>query len=70
MRRSYSQEPRKSSPETLVPGVVSVADCTADTTQPSGPTEPVVSSSDAQEAKSSCPVHDQHLPERFKDYEL
>ena len=70
MRKSHSQDPTKSNPEILVPGVVLEADCTTDTTQPSSPTKPVVSLSDAQKAKPSHPVRDRRLPECFKDYEL
>ena len=70
MQKSHSQDPTKSNPEILVPRVAQEADCTTEATQPSGPAKPVVSSSDAQEAKPSRPVRDQRLPERFKDYEL
>ena len=56
MQKSHSQDPTKSNPEILVPGAAQEADCTTDTTQPSGPTNAVVSSSDVQEAKPS--VHD------------
>ena len=58
MWRCHSQDPTKSNPEILVPGVVQEADYTTDATQPSGPTKPVVSSSDAQEPKSPRPVCD------------
>ena len=70
MQRSHSTDPTKSNPEIAVPGVVPGTDCTTDATQPSGPPKPVVSSTDAQEAKPSRPVRDRLLPERFKDYEL
>ena len=68
--RSPRQDPTKSNLEIVVQGVAQEADCTTEATQPSGPAKPVVSSSDAQEAKPSRPVRDQRLPERFKDYEL
>ena len=70
MQRSHSADPTKSNPEIVVPGVVPGTDCTTDATQLSGPPKPVVSSTDAQEAKPSRPVRDRRLPERFKDYEL
>lgn len=59
--RSHSQEPTKSNPETTRSGARGV--CTTDATQQSGATEPVMSSSDAQEAKPSRPVRDRRLPE-------
>lgn len=68
VRKNHNQEPTISNPEILVPGVL--PDCTTDTTQPSGPANPVVSSPDTQEAKLSRPVRNPRLPERFKDYEL
>ena len=68
VRKNYNQDPTISNPEILVPGVL--PDCTTDTTQPSGPAEPVVSSPDTQEAKLSRPVRNRRLLERFKDYEL
>ena len=70
MQRSHSTDPTKSNPEIVVPGVVPGTDCTTDATQLSGPPKPVVSSTDAQEAKPSRPVRDRRLPERLKDYEL
>ena len=68
VRKDHNQDPTISNPEILVLGVL--PDCTTDTTQPSGPAEPVVSSPDTQEAKLSRPVRNCRLPERFKDYEL
>ena len=68
VRKNHNQDPTISNPEILVPGVL--PDCTTDTTQPSGPAEPVVSSPDTQEAKLSRPVRNRRLPECFKDYEL
>ena len=70
LRKNHNHDPTTSNPEIWVPGMVSEADCTTDATQPSSRIKPVASSSDALEAKPSCPVRDRRLPERFKDYEL